>query len=160
MRKIYFLLLVCFSMPSYSQVIAQCSNPKGFGYYPFMGLVPEKSKDGLHAGWNDESITGGMTQLNKIDDNNYDILFVDATKKIISATADGGVVIKNSSGEDSASFVVIYPGKTIEIYTFLKNNNGEYEYTHVTSRSGNLVPIIKTSVMRGECRSIDFSELR
>lgn len=91
---------------------------------------------------------------------NFDILFVDATKQIISSVADGGVVIKNSSGENSASFVVIYPRKTIEIYTFIKNKNGAYEYTHVTSRSGDEVPIIKTSVMRGDCGFIDFSKLQ
>jgi len=124
-----------------------------------MGLVPEKSKDGIQAGWNEESIDGGMFQLNKVDDNNFDILFVDATKQIISSVADGGVVIKNSSDEDSASFVVIYPRKTIEIYTFLKDKNGKYEYTHVTSRAGDQVPIIKTSVMRGDCKPIDFAEL-
>ena len=161
-RMIKFLLaagFLCFSGSVFGTVVAQCSNPKGFGYYPYMGLVPEKSKDGIRAGWNEESIDGGMFQLNKVDDNNFDILFVDATKQIISSVADGGVVIKNSSDEDSASFVVIYPRKTIEIYTFLRDKNGKYEYTHVTSRAGDQVPIIKTSVMRGDCKPIDFAEL-
>jgi hypothetical protein len=154
------LSALLYSTLSFGQIVAQCSDPKGFGYYPYMGLIPEKSENGLHAGWNEDGISRGLFQLNKVDETNFDILFVDATKQIISSVADGGVVIKNSSSENSASFVVIYPRKTIEIYTFIKDKNGTYEYTHVTSRSGDEVPIIKTSLMRGDCTFIDFAKLQ
>lgn len=157
---LFTLGLLTGSTSCFSQIIAQCTNAQGFGYYPYMGLVPENSKDGLHAGWNEDAITGGLFQLNKIDEKNFDILFVDATKQIVSSVADGAVVIKNSIGVDSASFLVLYPGKTIEIYTFLKDKNGNYEYTHVTSRSGDEVPIIKTSLMRGDCQPIDFNAIK
>lgn len=158
-KTILILLLIC-SSTCQAQIVAQCSSPIGFGYYPYMGLVPEKSDSGLHSGWNEDGISGGLFQLNKVDESNFDILFVDATKQIISSVADGGVVIKNSSSQDSASFVVFYPRKTIEIYTFIKDKNGKYEYIHVTSRAGDEVPIIKTSLMRGDCTFIDFAKLQ
>ncbi len=162
-QRLLGFLVICLLVAStscFGKIVAQCNNPKGFGYYPYMGLVPEKSEDGIHAGWNEDTISDGIFQLNMIDEKNFDILFVDATKQIVSSVADGGVVIKNSSGEDSATFLVIYPMKTIEIYTFVKNKNGKFEYMHVTSRSGDEVPIIKTSLMRGDCQTIDFSEIK
>jgi hypothetical protein len=45
---------------------------------------------------------------------------VDSSKQIISAKNDGGSVLMLNHGESVVSFVVLYPAKTAEVYTFLK----------------------------------------
>ena len=155
MRPLIFLVLLAFSSLSLAVDIASCSSPRGKAYYPELGLVDKKN-----SGWEeDENISAGITKLSKLGNDKYDIVFVDARKQIISATEDGGHVLMLNRGQNVFSFLVIYPGKTAEIYTFLKNNSGVNEYIHVTSRAGDGVPITKSSVMRGNCDFIDFSKL-
>jgi hypothetical protein len=94
--------------------VAQCSNPKGKSYYPYLGAMDKKN-----AGWTDDGITDGITTLTKSSDGQYDILFVDAFKRIISTIGDGGKIYMLSKGQSDVSLLVIYPGKAAEIYTFL-----------------------------------------
>ena len=134
--------------------IASCSNPSGQGYFPEIGIVDKEA-----SGWSDEKITSGMTKLAKIGEDEYDILFVDVRNEIISARDDGGRVLLLNQGENAFSFLVIYPGTTAEVYTFLKNKSGGLEYLHTLSRAGDGVLITKASVMRGDCRYINFDAL-
>jgi hypothetical protein len=149
---ILFALVVSFSANAAD--IAACSDPSGKGYFPETGLV--KKSD---SGWADEKITGGITKLTKIGENEYDILFVDVRKDIISARGDGGTVILLNRGENVFSVLVVYPGKTAEVYTFLKNASGGLEYLHTLSRAGDQVLITKATVMQGRCSYINFEEL-
>jgi hypothetical protein len=55
--------------------------------------------------------------------------------------------------------LVVYPGTTAEVYTFLKDNSGKLEYVHTLSRAGDGVLITKASVMRGNCSYINFDAL-
>ncbi len=80
------------------------------------------------SGWVDEKITGGITKVAKIAENEYDVLFVDTRKDIISARRDGGRVFLLNRGRSAFSLLVVYPGTTAEVYTFLKNNFGQLEY--------------------------------
>lgn len=154
MKLAVFLVLASFGLPLRAADIASCSNPTGKGYYPETGIVSAKD-----SGWADEKITGGITKLAKIGDNEYDILFVDTRKEIISARQDGGHVILLNRGRSAVSVLVVYPGKTAEIYTFLKDNSGKLEYIYVLSRAGDAVPITKATVMRGDCSYINFEAL-
>lgn len=139
------------SLHVYAADIASCSNPIGKGYYPDIGLVTGKD-----SGWNEEKITGGITKLTKLADGKYDILFVDVRKDIISARQDGGEVMLLNRGKSAVSVLVVYPGTTAEVYTFLKTNSGKLEYIHTLSRAGDSVLITKASVMRGDCDYINF----
>ncbi len=56
--------------------------------------------------------------------------------------------------QHSAAFLVVYPGKTIEVYTFLIDRDGKKEYMYASSRSGDEVMITKASVMRGDCQLV------
>lgn len=131
--------------------VAQCSNPSGKAYYPYLGLVEKKL-----SGWTDDKIPNGITTLQKTSDNQYDLLFVDVSKRIISATQDGGKVHLYSKGKNNVSFLVLYPGNTVEVYTFLVNNDGKPEYTYVSSRGGYDVLFPKATVMRGDCQFVNF----
>ena len=146
---ITFLLMV--STNSYATDVAQCANPSGKSYYPYLGLMAKKD-----SGWVDDGISGGITSLVRDENNEYDILFVDASKRIISSKHDGGKVYKLSQGSNDASFLVIYPGKTVEVYTFLIDKSGKAEYIQVTTRSGDQVLITKSTVMRGDCSFVNL----
>lgn len=154
MKRVAFLLLAVLSLPLRAADIASCSNPIGMGYYPETGIVTAKD-----SGWNDEKITGGITKLSKQNENEYDILFVDIRKEIVSSRQDGGHVILLNRGKNVVSILVVYPGKTAEVYTFLKTSSGKLEYIHTLSRAGDGVLITKASVMRGDCDYIDFGAL-
>lgn len=153
--KLVLILAAGFaSLSAQAADIAACSDPSGKGYFPETGIV--KKAD---SGWTDEKISGGITKLTKVSENEYDILFVDIRKDIISARADGGTVIPLSRGVKSFSVLVVYPGKTAEVYTFLENASGGLEYLYTLSRAGDGVLITKASVMQGTCSYIAFDQL-
>ncbi|MYM36419.1 hypothetical protein GTP38_18995 [Duganella sp. FT94W] len=154
MKHIALLILSILCLPLHAADIASCSNPTGTGYYPETGIITAKD-----SGWTDEKITGGITKLIKINDKEYDILFVDVRKEIISARSDGGYVILLNRGKSAVSVLVVYPGKTAETYTFLQANSGKFEYIQTLSRAGDGVLITKATVMRGDCDYIDFGAL-
>jgi hypothetical protein len=134
--------------------IASCSNPVGKGYYPQTGIV---DKEG--SGWNDERISGGITKVSLSEGSEFDVLFVDSRNEIISSRQDGGHVLLLNRGASAFSLLVVYPGKTAEVYTFIKDDSGELEYLHVLSRAGDGVLITKSSVMRGDCSYINFDAI-
>ena len=153
-KLVVFLTATLASLSAQAADIAACSDPSGMGYFPEMGIV--KKAD---SGWADEKISGGITKLTKVAEGEYDILFVDMRKDIISARGDGGAVIPLNRGEKSFSVLVVYPGKTAEVYTFLENASGGLEYLHTLSRAGDGVLIAKASVMQGTCSYIAFDQL-
>jgi hypothetical protein len=153
-KKILILLTLIFSNNLFAVDIANCSNPSGYAYYPELGLFDKKS-----SGWTKDKISSGVTKVTKNEKGEYDIVFVDVTKNIISSREDGGGVFLLNQGKSSFSLLVVYQGKTAEIYSFIKNNSGKLEYIHITSRAGDLIPITKSSLMQGECSFIDFSKI-
>lgn len=134
--------------------IAQCSSPKGYSYYPEIGHIGQDS-----AGWKEDQISQGKVTLIKDSDGKFDILFIDASETITSSRSDGGTVAMVSRGKSSASFVVLYPGKTVETYTFLETTSRNLEFIMVTSRAGDSVVFTKATVMAGKCSFIDFGNL-
>lgn len=134
--------------------IAQCFNPSGKGYFPYLGIVAKKS-----SGWDDEKITGGIVTLSKIGVDEYDIRFVDSTKRIISSKDDGGKVILLYRGEREVSVLVVYR-QTVEAYNFYVDKTGKAEYTNVISRAGDGVMVSKASVMRGDCQFVNLNLIR
>jgi hypothetical protein len=139
---------------AFAQDIASCSNQKGKSYYPELGIVPKDK-----SGWTDDGVSGGITIVKKIAKDKYDIVFYDVTKQIISSVEDGGSVLLLNKGKNVFSILVIYPGKTAEIFTFLKNKSNKLEFIQITSRAGDAVSLTKSSMFRGECEFIDFNSL-
>ena len=157
MKKILIVIAVLLSFITsiaFAQDIASCSNPKGKSYFPELGGVSKNM-----SGWADDGITGGITTVKKIAKNEYDIVFYDVTKTIISSIQDGGNVLLLNKGKNVFSLLVVYPGKTAEIFTFLKNKSNKLEYIQITSRAGDGVTIAKSSMLKGECEFIDFNSL-
>ena len=157
MKKILIVIAVLLSFITsiaFGQDIASCSNPKGKSYFPELGGVSKNM-----SGWSDDGIAGGITTVKKIAKNEYDIVFYDVTKTIISSIQDGGNVLLLNKGKNVFSLLVVYPGKTAEIFTFLKNKSNKLEYIQITSRAGDGVTIAKSSMLKGECEFIDFNSL-
>jgi hypothetical protein len=143
------------NVPVGAQDIASCSNPKGTAYYAEKGAVgPESS------GWQDDYVTGGMTKVSMLGPGQYDLLYVDARQEIISSKAEGAHVILLHQSEKAFSLIVVYPGTTAEVYTFIENSQGRLEYLHTLSRAGGGPQrTTKASVMRGDCAYINFDAL-
>ncbi len=155
MKKTLLILMLTWIMNANATDIATCSNPIGKSYYPYLGFIPKDK-----AGWTDDGIKGGLTQVTVDDKGLYDVLFVDVTKKIISSRQDGGEIFLYAVGESSFGLVVVYPQKTVETYNFVKNKDGVLEYFLTTVRAGDSVSAVKGSLFRGTCSSINFRGLR
>ena len=138
--------MALFSGTAFATDIASCSNPKGKTYYPYLGAVTKKS-----SGWTDDRISGGIVKLSKNEQDEFDILFVDSAKRIVSSKEMGGQVVMLNKGENEVSFFVYYPKEVVEVYTFLTNKDGKNEYVHITSRGGDMAMVTKSSIFRGDC---------
>jgi hypothetical protein len=145
----FFMLTV---QPVSAETLANCSDPEGQVYYVAHGLVDEKD-----SGWVKDKITDGSVSLIKNSDG-YDILFMDATNKIVSSVADGAKVMLMSHTKDDAIFLIAYAG-TIEIYKFFQDSTGAKQYAFTTTRS-NTAPITKISLMIGSCSYINFESIK
>ncbi len=152
--KYLTIILSLFSPICYSTDIASCSSPKGKSYVAEVGIVTKED-----SGWQDDQISSGITKLVKLSEQNFDIQYVDTRQEIISASQDGGNVVLLNKGKNLISVLVVYPGKTAEVYTFLKNKSGNLEYIHTTSKGGDAVLTTRSSVMVGKCSYINFMNL-
>ena len=143
MRKILFLLVIYqfnFSQ-CIAQTLAECFGNEGYGYF-FETPFSKKSD----AGWHKDGITNGRFNLIK-SNNEYDILFIDATGRLVSAKADNGEVFLLNSDADSYTILVVYPGLASEVYHFDLNAK---IYSLSSNKFGaSIVP--KASVYIGSC---------
>jgi hypothetical protein len=149
-----FIFLLFFSVANsfaYSQTIADCTNPDGYAYFHYSGVVSKKD-----AGFQKDKITGGITSIVKLPNGKFDILIVDTRKTIISMTNDGGSVMLLRRGKKDATFLHIYPGKVAELYTLWMDTEGRAKFDLVQSKGGDNMLIHKSSVMVGSCDSINF----
>lgn len=154
LKKVFFLIVFLGASVSQAQSITSCKNPEGYAYHHYSGPVPKAS-----SGFTKDKITGGMVTLQKIGEKQYDILFVDANKQIISAVGDGGKVMLLRKGKTDATFVHYFSGKVVELYTFWIDAEGVPTYDLVQSKGGDLMPIHKSAVMVGTCTQIKFELL-
>ncbi len=154
MKAIILVIGIILGSNVFALEIASCSNPSGTTYYPELGLIDKND-----SGWQSDKITGGITKLSKLGKKDFDIVYVDATNRITSSKESGATVILLSQGKNNISVLVVYQGVLAEVYSFIKNNSGKLEYTHVASRGGDSVVMPKSSIMRGECQTLNFELL-
>jgi hypothetical protein len=143
------------SLSAYSQVVATCSEPKGYAHYHHTELVPKKN-----SGFHEDKISGGLTTLQRLSKDEYDVLLVDARRQPMSMRNDGGRVLLLRKGTNDVTFLVAFPGKTIELYTFYRENDGQARFDLISSKGGDGMPIHKSSVMSGTCQHLDLSLIK
>lgn len=153
MKKSFLIsiFLATFCSLSLSQTIADCSNPEGYAYYHYSGIVTKKD-----AGFQKDKISGGMTSIVKLPNGKYDILIVDIRKTILSMVNDGGNVVLLRKGNKDATFLHFHPGMVTELYTLWIDSEGKAKFDLIQSKGGDAMPIHKSSVIVGNCNSINF----
>jgi hypothetical protein len=149
MKKfLLFVIFIGFSQLAAAADIASCHSPQGQSFYPLKGLTPEKD-----TGWMKDSISGGQMTLTT-DGKNFDMLYVDARKKITSTVSDGGKVLPFRIYKDDIAIIIAYED-LIEIYNFWKTTDGKLQFSMLQNRgSGAAIP--KSSLLIGNCDFINF----
>lgn len=144
--KIVILIILYAAMSFknvYSETIVNCSNPKGHTYFRYQGLVEKEL-----SGWTEDKIAGGKFTVTKNKDEDFDILFFDAKKKITSSRDSGANIFQLSNDGVSFNLLSIYENSTIELYSFWIDNSGEMKFSLSQSKNG-LFP--KSTLLVGEC---------
>lgn len=149
-----FIFALILTKPVFADeyIIAHFKNPHGKTYYANTGLVSKKD-----AGWKNDGIEGGITEI-VMNNGKLDVRYVDATKRIMSASEDGGEVKIFGKGINTVSILVYYPRHTIEVYNFYKDADGNIKYISTQTRSGEDLPIIKSSIYEGSCDFVYFDK--
>ena len=155
MKKIVFCLISFYCTLTFAQTITNCRNPAGYAYYNHSGLTTKKE-----SGFQTDKITDGITSFVKLQDGKFDINIVDIRKQIISFTQDGGRVILVRSGKNDATFLHLHPGMVVELYSFWIESDGKAKFSMIQSKGGDNMPIHKSSVLVGDCDSINFELIR
>jgi len=138
-----------------AQVVATCSEPEGYGYYHHRPPVSKKD-----SGFRREKISGGLTTLRRLDSGEYDILYVDAQKQPMSSRQDGGTVLLLRRGTHDATFLVAYPGRAIQLYTFYVDVEGDKRFDLLQSKGGDEMLVHYSSVMTGLCSELHLDLLK
>jgi len=136
-----------------AQTIADCKNPEGFTFY-------HHNKDAAaKLDFEKDKISGGMLSIQKTKDETYDLLVVDSRKKISSMVQDGGKFLLLRKGKTDATFLLIFPNSSIELYTLWTDARGRNKLDMLQSRGGDETNLLshKSSVMVGTCESINFN---
>ena len=133
--------------------IANCSAPSGWAYYVKAGPVGEGD-----AGWGKSEITGGKTTLSFSTAGEFDVLFVDATGAISSATAEGATVRPIRYGSDEITVTISYPGAAFEVYSYVRDADGKAQLLTLQSR-GRSTTLTNATLMVAPCDLLDLETL-
>ena len=148
-----FLLAVSNSSFVHSQTIATCSNPQGYAFHHYHGLV--KKED---SGFLKDGINNGTFTFVKLDSGEYDVLLMDAAKRVFSLKQDGGKIFHFRSSSRDVTF--IHANLALEVYTLWVDKNGSAFFDLLQSKGGVEAPIHKSSLMVGKCDFINFSAIK
>jgi hypothetical protein len=136
------------SLQVVAQDVATCRAPSGWGYY----FPP-----GASTGWQQDRISDGVFSLVRTRDD-YDIVYVDVTKRPVSSKNDGALVRLVGRTSSTLTVLVYYPDTgNLETYGFLKGEDGKHRFTLSQTRLNAMFP--KASLMTGECDPIRFEAL-
>ena len=147
------VIFIGFTGSVFADKIASCNNASGYSNYHHAGILGKKQ-----SGWTEDKIIGGIFTVIKNNETEYDILFTDASKTIISSKEDGGDVMPIRAGDSDVTFVVIYPGKTMELWTFYIEKDGRGRFDLLQSKGGDLLQH-KSTVMSGNCSFINLKAI-
>ena len=144
MKKLLVLMLLTLPFNIFAETIIACKSPKGYSYHLPGPFVKEEM-----SGWTKDGVSKGKWSVIKNNDE-IDILFIDATDEIISARADGGTVVPIGISENQTMFSILvnYPNNVVEIFTFDMKNKKFFLSGH---KYGERSRIKKSYSMVGEC---------
>ena len=114
--KSSFLVVTLFLYPSVSVsdgLNISCGASKGYSYF-FEGGLVGKDKEGFI----DDGISNGKISLTVDEDGNPDVLTLDSTGSLKSATSQGGKVFMPTTSDNGANWVIQYGDGTLEVYSY------------------------------------------
>ena len=145
------LLAACCSSTAVAQIVTTCRAPAGYSYYHYQGMTQKAS-----SGFTEDAFSNGVFTINKVDSENFDILYLDARKTITSSVSDGAVVRLLRRGKSDATFITIYNQSAIDLYTIWLDKDSKPKLDLIVSRGGDLSLLHKSGVLVGDCDPIDF----
>lgn len=134
-------LLLPFSGISNALTVS-CGESNGYAYYFEGGLV---GKD--LAGFQEDGISNGQFSLTVNDEGEADILAIDATGAIKSATSQGGTVAIFDSGDGGLNWLAMYSDGTLEVYSYNISSNSVAAYRNTVGNPN----IAKNSLFVSNC---------
>jgi hypothetical protein len=155
MNKLILISLVifftiCSKSWAEAELIANCEGAYGHAYYHYYGITPKDK-----SGWDKDAISKGKFSFKKVDDDKFDLLFIDASQSITSSIQSGASIFPVIRTDTSMTVLVIYPS-VVETYSFWQNKDGEYKFALSQSKTGDIL-LRKNSLMVGSCSYIDFN---
>lgn len=151
-NKLFISLSFFLSSFAFSQTIADCKNPEGFSYYHYNvdgKIQSEFVKDG---------ISNGIISIIRTGSNAYDLVVVDIRKKLISMVQTGGSFFVVRKGSFDATFLLVFPGKSVEIFTLWSDGKGNNKLDMLESKGGDINSNIthKSALLIAKCNFINF----
>ena len=144
--KIYLLILITTLLMSFSglsnALTVSCGASNGYAYYFEGGLVQKKD-----SGFTKDSISNGKFSLTVNDKNEADILTIDATGTIKSATSQGGNVMLLSAGDGGFNWLAVYGDGTLEVYSYSVSSNSVASYRNTVGNPN----VAKNSLFVSDC---------
>ncbi|OXL15526.1 hypothetical protein AOC33_00030 [Polynucleobacter cosmopolitanus] len=147
--KVFAVLLIFVSQLAFAQGdVANCTDEKGYTYYPnFGGVTPKNKKT-----WREESTTGKKIVVTN-NNGQYDLIYSDTKRnQVFSALQEGAKISLISKTPNEFSLLVVFIGSN-EIYSFRTSDDGKFEYVHTLIRS-EMIPKISAAI--GACQQINF----
>ena len=119
-----------------------CGASNGYAYYFEGGLVQKKD-----SGFTKDSISNGKFSLTVNDKNEADILTIDATGTIKSATSQGGNVMLLGAGDGGLNWLVVHADGTLEVYSYNVSSNSVASYRNTVGNPN----VAKNSLFVSDC---------
>lgn len=144
-----FLITLMYSNASFAETLASCGNLEGHAYYQQQEPITDKN-----SGWKEDKISAGTIALQNTG-SGYDIVYVDASKKMSSTIQDDNAKISVlNKTENDMTLLVQLPSGGSDIYRFFKQSDGSSKMALMSART----QIPKNSLMIGNCEYIRFPE--
>ena len=147
--KFFAILLIFISQLAFAKGdVANCTDAKGYTYYPNYGGVTPKNKKA----WREETTTGKKIAITN-NNGQFDLIYSDTKRKeVFSALQEGAKISLINKTPTEFSLLVVFLGSN-EIYSFRTADDGKFEYVHTVIRS-EFIPKISAAV--GTCQQINF----
>jgi hypothetical protein len=148
--SLFISLAICSKSWAEAELIANCEGAYGHAYYHYYGITPKDK-----SGWDKDAISKGKFSFKKVENDKFDLLFIDASQSITSSIQSGASIFPVIRTDTSMTVLVIYPS-VAETYSFWQNKDGEYKFALSQSKTGDIL-LRKNSLMVGSCSYINFN---
>lgn len=139
--------------PAMAKDIAICGESDGYSYFPNAGLLAQTNPDEADK-WRTDSVSPGRFTLSTGVGDELDLFYTDASGAVSSASSNGAQVIMVGRTKEALALIVVYPGKTVDSFTFVQSQKGA-QAIWSSNRYG--APILKISAFHAPCSFLDLN---